>query len=153
MLDKEFIKRKIKLIEEDLGELSKFKNYSLDDLAKDAVKFYASERLLERIIIRAIDINRYLVEELGMGLEKVRKYHDVFIVLKESNIYPADFAEKMGAMADFRNELVHEYNGLDKEKVYMKIKEVLNCFTKYCDYIIKFLKKAGGKGKGVEYNG
>ena len=44
-----FIRRKIKLIQEDLSELDNLAHYSFEEITKDHIKFLAVERLLEKI--------------------------------------------------------------------------------------------------------
>jgi uncharacterized protein YutE (UPF0331/DUF86 family) len=141
MLDKDFIERKIKLITEDMEHLREFQNYSLDDLAKDFIKQAAAERFLERIIIRTVDINNHLIAELGKGTEEVRGYYDTFIVLANFRIYSENFAKQIAENVKFRNLLVHEYNKIDKTLIHKKIKEVLDDFGKYLNYILKFIEK------------
>ena len=92
MLDENFIKRKLKLMAEDMGYLEELKDYSLNDLAKDFYKLNTAERLLEKIVIRATDINNHLISELGEGIEKVRGYYDSFIVLASLKVYPEKFS-------------------------------------------------------------
>jgi len=59
MLDKDFVQRKIKLIQEDLSKLEDLGQYSFSEIATDFVKMGAVERLLEKVIMRAIDINQH----------------------------------------------------------------------------------------------
>lgn len=141
MLDQNFIKRKLKLIAEELDLLEVFRDYTIDELAKDSVKMAAAERFLERIVIRAADINNHLISELGKGTEEVRGYRDAFVILAEFNIYPHEFAQKIAENAKFRNILVHEYNGLDKNLIHKKIKEVLTDFKKYSKFILEFIER------------
>ena len=54
MIRKDFVKRKIALIQDDLSNLTMFSAFSLDDITKDSIKQAAVERFLERIINRAI---------------------------------------------------------------------------------------------------
>ena len=140
MFDQIFIKRKLKMIAEDLDCLKEFYDYSLDDLAKDFIKIAAVERLLERIVIRAIDINNHLIIENGKGIEKIRGYADTFKELVNFKIYSQELAEKLAEDARFRNILVHEYNNVDKNLIHKKIKEVVNDFNKYSNCILEFLK-------------
>jgi hypothetical protein len=42
-----FVRRKIKLIQEDLSELDQLSHYSFEEISKDHIKFLAVERLLE----------------------------------------------------------------------------------------------------------
>jgi uncharacterized protein YutE (UPF0331/DUF86 family) len=141
MLDKVFIKRKLKMIAEDLDYLKEFHSYSLDDLAKEFIKLAAVERLLERIIIRAVDINNHLIVETGKGIEKIRGYADTFLCLADFKIYSQNIAKKLAKDAKFRNVLVHEYNNVDKNLIHKKIKEIINDFNKYSNYILEFLEK------------
>ncbi|MFH1838647.1 MAG: DUF86 domain-containing protein [Candidatus Kuenenbacteria bacterium] len=141
MLDQIFIKRKLKMIAEDVDYLEQFRDYNLDNLAKDFIKLVAVERLLERIVIRAIDINNHLIIELGKGIEKIRGYADIFKELVNFKIYSQDIAKKLAEDARFRNILVHEYNNVDKNLIHKKIKEVIDDFNKYSNSILKFLKK------------
>ena len=59
----------------------------------------------------------------------------------EIKILPEDFAKEISKSAGFRNAIVHEYNNLDKNQVYKTIDEAIKQYTKYCDYILKFLEK------------
>lgn len=139
MLDKNFIKRKLKLILEDVKNLEELKDCTLDELAKDFYKLNTAERLLEKIVIRATDVNNHLISEIGEGIEKVRGYYDSFIVLSDLGVYPKKFAERVANDVKFRNILVHEYNNIDKNLVHKKIKEVLDNFHNYSKYILKFI--------------
>src|SRR3989344_5508366 len=123
MLNSTFIKRKIKLIQEDLSKLEPLTNYSFNELSKDYIKMSAVERILEKIIMRAIDINQHLIAELGKGVEVVRGYEDAFLILSQLNVYPKDFAEKIAPSAGLRNRLVHEYNNTKEEIIYSSVKD------------------------------
>jgi len=140
MLDKEFLVRKIKLIQEDLERLKEYKRYSLDEIAQDYRKMAVVERLLEKIIMRAIDINQHIIAELGHGKEEIRSYEDTFLALANLGIYPEKFAKMIAPSAGLRNRLVHEYNHLDEKIVYQSIGEALDQYIRYCQYILDFIK-------------
>lgn len=129
------------MITEDLDCLKEFRDYSLDDLAKDFLKQAAVERMLERIVIRAVDINNHIIIEKGKGIEKIRGYADTFKELVNFKIYSQDLAKKLSEDARFRNILVHEYNNVDKNLIHKKMKEVIDDFNKYSASILKFLTK------------
>jgi len=140
MLDKNFITRKIKLIQEELSHLEKFSQYSFEEIVKDYGKLAGTERFLEKIITRAIDINQHIIAELGKGAEKIRGYEDTFLVLSELNVYPEEFAKKIAPSAGLRNRLVHEYNGLDQKIVFHSVREALEQYAEYCQYILDYIK-------------
>ncbi len=141
MLDQVFVKRKLKMIAEDLAFLEQFRNYSLDDLTKDFLKQAAAERLLERIVIRVIDVNNHLILESGKGIEEIRGYADTFKVLADCKIYSQDLSKKLTEDARFRNILKREYNNVDKNLIHKKIKDVIDDFNKYLKSILGFLNK------------
>jgi uncharacterized protein YutE (UPF0331/DUF86 family) len=140
-VDTYFIRRKIKLIQEDLSELDDLAHYSFDEITKDHIKYLAVERLLEKIIMRAIDINQHMIAELGRGDERVRGYEDTFYTLSQFGIYGEKFAKEIAPSAGLRNRLVHEYNNTRQEIIYKSVGEAIGQYVKYCDSILKFMEK------------
>lgn len=140
MLNREFIVRKIRLIQEDLSHLEPFADFAFDVLMKDPVKLGAVERFLERIITRAIDINRHCIAELGKGSESIKTYEDTFLRMADLHIYPEAFAKIIARSAAFRNMLVHEYDKIDHSIVYQSVREAMEQYHRYCDAILLFLK-------------
>ena len=59
MLNKEFVEKKVSLIEEDIKRLKDFGNMTAEEIFLNYEKQATVERLMERIIARAIDINQY----------------------------------------------------------------------------------------------
>lgn len=140
MLRAEFIQRKIKLIQEDLGKLEELASFSFKEIDKDPIRYSAAERYLERIVTRAIDINRHCLAEIGKGNEVTRTYEDTFLRLADLGVYPLDFAQQIAPSAGLRNMLVHEYDGIDSRIVYDSIKTALVQYIRYCDYLFAFLE-------------
>lgn len=141
MLNQKFALRKIKLIQEDLARLESLKNFPLNRKTKDSVEYAATERILERIVTRAIDINRHLIAELGSGSEKIKTYEDTFLALAKLKIYPADFAKRIAPSAGLRNILVHEYDNVDIKQIYQSAREALEQYAEYCGFLLAFLSK------------
>jgi len=139
MLNHDFIKRKVKLIQEDLLELKKYETLTAADFSSNTTAELVIERLLEQIITRAIDINQHCIAELGRGKEKVRTYEDTFLIMAELKFYPHVFAQKIAPSAGLRNILVHEYDELDSNLVYQSMKKALREYPQYCQYLLKFL--------------
>lgn len=141
MLNKQFIQRKIKLIQEDLAHLEPFARYRFDEIAEDPIKYAATERFLERIVTRAIDINHHCLARLGEGNEVVRDYQDTFKGLADLGVYPKEFGTMIAPSAGLRNILVHEYDEVDAKQVYRSVSQALTQYAKYCDYLLKFIKR------------
>ncbi len=139
MLDKEFVTRKIKLIQEDLSRLEALKEFSFGEITKDGIKMAAVERYLEKVVMRAIDINQHIVSELGRGNEPLRGYEDTFYALAKIGVYGEDFAKEIAPSAGLRNRLVHEYNNTKEEIIFDSVSDALKDYAKYCDFILKFV--------------
>ena len=144
MLRKDFVQRKLQLIAEDLGHLLHFRDLSWRELTGDFVQAAAVERILERIIMRAIDVNEHLISELSTGAEdRITRlsYRDTFLWLSELGVYSREFAERIAKSAGLRNILVHDYNDLDREILHSSIKSCLEDYRFYIDSLRTFLQR------------
>lgn len=139
MLNKEFVKRKVGLIQKDLGKLAKLGKFTLDEILADYLKTNALDRLLEKIINRAIDINQHIISEKGKGSENVRGYEETFYALADIGVYRKDFAEQIAPSAGLRNRIVHEYDDLNEEILFKSVKKGIPLYVKYCDFILKYI--------------
>jgi uncharacterized protein YutE (UPF0331/DUF86 family) len=59
------------------------------------------------------------------GYRKPESYADIFRILAEKEVIPADLCEELVGVAAFRNVLVHDYLRLDRRKVYQILGEKL----------------------------
>ena len=64
-----------------LEALSKvLSKYSFTEILKDFIKLNTVEITLEKIIMRAIDINQHIIAEIGKCDGKIKGYEDTFYV-------------------------------------------------------------------------
>jgi uncharacterized protein YutE (UPF0331/DUF86 family) len=141
MLDQDLIKRKSALIQEELLHLTEFESLTLEETARDYRTQAIVERLLERIITRAIDINQHIIAERGTHLPFPRKYRETFLRLADLDVYSKKFGEQIAPSAGFRNALVHDYNNIDKEILRKSIGEAIREFNLYTTYVLDFVAK------------
>jgi len=142
MIRKDLVQRKISLIQDELVKLRQFETMTLDEIATDFLKQNALERILEKIINRAIDINNHLIAELAKETTSPPKdYHDTFLRLAELGLYPHEFAKEIAKSVGTRNILAHEYENVDEKAIYDSIGDCLKDYRAYGDYILKFLEK------------
>ena len=143
MIRGEFIVRKLQLIADDLERLLRFKEESLESLKRDEIKLAAVERLLERIVMRAIDVNEHVISALSTGEGRSTRltYRDTFLMLADLGVYPKDFAEQIARSAGLRNILVHDYNDADRKIVHGSIKSCLRDYHGYVEYVRAFLDR------------
>ena len=127
------------MIHEELSHLEEFSNFSVEEIAADYKKTAIVERLLEKIITRAIDINQHIIAEMGKGTERVRGYEDKILALSQLGVYPQEFAQQIAPSAGLRKRLVHEYNELEQGIIYRSINEALEQYTKYCQHILDYI--------------
>lgn len=140
MLDKNFITRKIKLIQEEIAKVEELSNYTFEEIKNDFLKRYSVERALEKIIMRAIDINQHIIAENAVGYETIRGYEDTFYILTKLNVYPEIFSKQIAPSAGLRNRLVHEYNDTKDEIIYNSVADAITQYTEYCNYILKYIQ-------------
>ncbi len=140
MLDKELLKNKLSFIQKELKMLVQYEDCSLEEIASDYFKHAVIERILERVINDALDINQHIISETKEQ-EPPDDYKETFLALAAIEIYPKEFAEKISKSVGLRNMLVHNYRKLDEEKFYNSIKDCLNDYAKYCEHILNFITK------------
>lgn len=142
MINAVFVKRKISLIQDDLARFANLARYSFDEIAADFVKQAAIERFLERVINRAIDINQHIIAALASkDMASPKSYTETFTKLADLGVYSENFSKEISKSVGTRNILVHEYDKIDSHLVYSSLADCLRDYTKYCDYILEFLKR------------
>ncbi len=144
MLRPEFVRRKLALIAEDLERLAGFRDVSLEALRADEVRLAAVERMLERVVMRAIDVNEHLLAELASAEGRISRltYRDTFLMLADLGVYPKDFAQRIAASAGLRNILVHDYNDADRRIVHASILSCLRDYREYIERVADFVDRA-----------
>lgn len=142
MIREDFIKRKISLIQDEIAHLVELSRFSFNEIASDFVKQSALERILERIITRAIDINNHLISELATkDTSPPKDFKETFMRMAELGVYPAEFASGISKSVGTRNVLVHEYDKVDYRAIYESVADCLRDYHQYCEYILEFLNK------------
>ncbi len=142
MINNEFIVRKTTLIQSEFPLLEELAKNSFSEIVADPMKQAALERTLEKIIMRAIDINQHIIAELASKNTIVPKdYKETFSGLADLKIYPKEFADEISKSVGARNILAHEYDEADYTKVYSSVKDCLRDYHQYCQYILDFLER------------
>ncbi|QQG40755.1 MAG: DUF86 domain-containing protein [Candidatus Levyibacteriota bacterium] len=140
MIDEKMVVEKIRRIQIELLNLERFEVFTFDEVAKNYDTHTIVERIIERIVGFAIDINQHILVEGGKG-DLPFDFKKSFLFLVDLDVYPKEFAEQICESAGLRNILVHDYVKLDENKFYNSIRDCNHDYTKYCRYILDFLKK------------
>lgn len=143
MLRVEFVQRKLQLIADDLARLMAFKDDTLEALRADDIRLAAVERMIERIVLRAVDVNEHLLAELALPEERSTRlnYRDTFLMLAGLGVYPEDFANQIAASAGLRNLLVHDYNDVDHSILHASIATCLRDYRDYIEHVEAFVTR------------
>jgi uncharacterized protein YutE (UPF0331/DUF86 family) len=135
------VRRKARLILEDLDRLREYAAKSLNDYLESPVDELVTERLLERIIGRVIDVNYHLLVE-SKGLPP-KDYHESFSSLAELGLLPRDRAAELARASGMRNRLAHEYEDIDPKLVHAAAGAAVRDVPEYLRAIEAFLERDG----------
>lgn len=129
MVDRELVTRKIALILDDLRAVAPIGRKPLDEYLESSTDEIVTERYLERMIGRMIDVNYHLITEAGHA--PPRDYYDSFTLLAKLQILSAAFASKIARCTGLRNRLVHEYDEIDPRRVHEGLVAALHDIPEY----------------------
>jgi uncharacterized protein YutE (UPF0331/DUF86 family) len=136
-IDREVLVRKSSLIAEDLLRLRPLAGLPVEEYLTRVDAQLATERLMERMIGRMLDINYHIVIEQG-GVAP-RDFFESFLKMGELGVLPPDFAREIARAAGLRNRLAHEYNDLDPARVHEAAGQALVDIPTYLDHLHRFL--------------
>ena len=95
----------------------------------------AAERNLHRAIEAIIDIGKMLIFDKKLKIPESNR--EVFILLAENDLFPAEYLDLIFKMIGVRNIIVHSYDKIDDSVLYGILKKNLNDFKK----ILQILKE------------
>lgn len=136
----ETINSKIKELQKNLILLKSVSlNINKDNLKEDMIKYWGIERGIQICIECVIDISNVIISNLD--IEKPDTYKECILVLGNEDIIPQRFAKQISNMVSFRNILVHDYMKIDEEIIINVLKNNLDDFAKFMNYINKWIKE------------
>lgn len=137
MPNKKIVLRKLKEILENLQLLKELKKSPLSEIQKSKKEMLLIERLLERTIGAAIDINMHILS--GSKHAVPPTYRDSFLILARNGFLPEKLGAKLADSASFRNILVHEYVEINPNRLYQTMKEAVLDYENYIRHIEKLI--------------
>ena len=109
MIDAELVAKKLAMIETFVRELDELARP--EALRSDVREERFVEHTLQIAIQAALDVASHVVSDRRLG--EPRTNRELFSLLVRGGVLPNDLADRLGAMAGFRNVLVHGYGDLD----------------------------------------
>jgi uncharacterized protein YutE (UPF0331/DUF86 family) len=139
MIDKEKIKTKIDIIQENIRELKKLKSLKLDELSTSKRDLAAAKYFIRTAIEAMIDIGSHIVAKKLFGVPNTNV--EVMLILKEKGVLSKENISTYVKMVKYRNRLTHFYYELTPDEIFDIIQNKLSDFEKYIAEILKYLKK------------
>lgn len=138
IFDKEKIRLKIQLIEDNLRKLEMLKKIEFDVFITDFRNVETAKHLLQVSIEAMLDIANHIIARLRLKTPVTSR--DSFLTLQEESILDKKSTNKYILMTKFRNRIVHLYYDVAIEDVYEILKNDLDDFRKYIQQIVLFLR-------------
>lgn len=102
--------------------------------------FYGlAERYLQLCIEILLDVGKMFVN--AENFKKPEDNQDVFNVLKNKKVISKKLYDQLFGIANFRNILVHDYDKIDRKKVYDNLQTSIEQFVQFRKEAAKYLKK------------
>lgn len=130
--------KKIDLLREYLGELRPYVVLDAEAILANKEKILSMERLFQLVVDEAADINSYIAFQV---LDKVpESYRSSFHVLSEGKILDQELVDRISESARIRNQIVHDYEKLQKKDGIEAIKKFFPLYEKYLDVLVRKFK-------------
>ena len=139
MDEESVVGERLKLLAEYIGDLRELQGVNLEEYQANKLIRKAVERTLHTAIETCLDIGHYIIAQEGFRAPEDNK--DVFVVLGEEQIIPAELIPRLVDMARFRNLLVHEYTRLDNAVVYGILKKRMGDLDEFARIIALYLSQ------------
>lgn len=139
MVDHELIQRKLMLLDENANQLKKLDLKLYESFKKQYTLQKATEKILQEMIETCLDIGKHIISD--QGFRSPDDYKDVFTVLEEEGVIKKSTADIMKQMVGFRNLIVHLYEKIDVEIVFMSATKRLKDFNRFSKEILSYLNK------------
>ena len=131
---------KIGIIQDYLNKVVLYTDLPTEELTNNFEKLSTLERHFILMADEAFDINSALAYQLGNKIPESNK--STFYELANLNIITQEFADKISLSAKIRNNLVHNYEEVQKRIMIEEIKKYAELYKEYIKIlIIKFVNQ------------
>ena len=107
MVDKEKLKIKIGIIQENLEELEKLRSLSLEDLSNSKRDLAAAKYFLRTSIEAMLDIGSHIIAKKFLGIPDTNV--GIVLILAEKGVLSKENTDVYVKMVKYRNRLTHFY--------------------------------------------
>jgi uncharacterized protein YutE (UPF0331/DUF86 family)/predicted nucleotidyltransferase len=139
MRNKGIIYQKLAKVTEYLTELEELTQYSFEEYESDFKIKRAVERDIELIVEFATEVNGLII--VDSCEPPPADYFSSFIKMGQLGVLHKDFAQSLAHTAGIRNRLVHEYETIIDQLVYVGAKAIVRYFRQYVELVRNYLRK------------
>lgn len=135
--DAEVLGRRLRLLRDTLGELDALRGVTADELAADAIRRAATERLLQVVVDLAVDINAHIAVTINAAAPATARQS--FPAAALAGALPAALADELAPSTGLRNVLVHRYTDIRVDLVADAVDPVLEGYARYVESVSAWL--------------
>lgn len=139
MIDKEKIKSKINIIQENLSGLEKMKDLSPETLSHNARDLAAAKYFIRTAIEAMIDIGSHIIAKNLLGVPSTNV--EVVLTLVKKEVIPENHLDIYTRMVKYRNRLTHFYGEVSVREIYDIIQGHLGDFESFIQDVVLYLEK------------
>lgn len=140
MVDPDRLRKLLGRIADRRERLARYAERDLSSYLGDEEAVAASKYLLITAIEDVLSVANHVIA--SEGWRSPADYADAFAVLREHHVLPRDLADRLAAMARFRNLLVHIYAEVDDARVHRFLREDLGDFEAFASAVLDLLKES-----------
>lgn len=134
---------KLQALDEYLSYLSDLQKVNRKSFLSDYHQFGLAEHYLHLSIEAVLDVSKLVI--IAYAFPRPEENRDVLRVLREKRAIHQSLYDQMASISGFRNILIHEYEKVDKERVYEYLQEDIVQFIEFRKQILRFLRKPNKK--------
>lgn len=139
-IDRSVVEQRLAHLLESVDVLKEYQGLSLKELSATPKVYWAVQHGLQLCIQAVLDIASHLVAALGGPIAEDYRGH--ILTLGNLEVVPRSFADRIAAMAGFRNVLVHEYLDVDLAEVHRVLTQNLGDFEEFAYHVHAYLSKS-----------
>ena len=137
MVDRDLLLRKLADLDQYLGQVSEYRDITIDQYRGDWKTQRIVERTLQTAIEVCVDIVNHVIADRGLRVPAT--YVEAFEVLGEAGLLDAARRDAMIRMSKFRNVIVHDYARVDPAIVVRILREHLEDFAQFKAAVLRWI--------------
>lgn len=139
MIDREKIKTKINIIQENISGLKEMENLSLETLSHNVRDLAAAKYFIRTAIEAIIDIGSHIIAKNFLGIPSTNV--EVILTLIKKGVIPQNRLDIYTKMVKYRNRLTHFYGEVSVQEIYDIIQGHLGDFESFIQEVVFYLEK------------